>query len=174
LQHLLAAASNHWPTAHRSLGASFGRDFDAILPFGSILGGTVLWSLFLTGLVAAVASFVAAHVRQPGLRVLLFLLGALALTGGNWGSGTDLAQRFLTQLIVLGVIAFGVRYIMRFNILGCFLILFGTSLFAGVAELLSQPDSFYRANGYAVLLVLLLCFAWPCLAWRMGSSARAV
>jgi membrane protease YdiL (CAAX protease family) len=174
LQHLVAAASAHWPTVHRSLGASFGRDFDAFLPLGSILGGTVLWSLFLTGLVAAVASFVAAQVRQPGLRVLLFLLGALALTGGNWGSAADFAERFLTQLIVLGVFAFGMRYIVRFNILGCFLILSGTSLLAGAAELLSQPDSFYRGNGYAVLLVLVLFFAWPCLVWRIGTPAKAV
>jgi hypothetical protein len=174
LQHLLAAAWTHWPTVHRSMGASFGHDFDAILPFGSILGGTVVRSLFYTGLVAAVASFVAAQVRQPGLRVLLFLMGALALTGGNWGSAAGLAQGFLTQLILLSVLAFGVRYVMRFNILGCFLIIAGTSLFGGAAELLSQPDPFYRANGYAVLLVFVLFFAWPFVAWRRRGSARAV
>src|SRR6202030_1893421 len=168
LQHLLAAATNHWPTVHRSMGASFGHDFDAIFPFGSIIGGTVVRSLFYTGLVAAVASFVAAQIRQPGLRVLIFLLGALALTGGNWGSAADLAQGLLTQLIQLSVLAFGVRYVMRFNILGCFLII------GGASELLSQPDSFYRANGYAVLLVLVLIFAWPCVAWRMRASVGAV
>ena len=63
---------------------------------------------------------------------------------------------------------------MRFNILGCFLIIAGTSLFGGAAELLSQQDSFYRANGYAVLLVPVLLFAWPWVAWRMRGSARAV
>jgi len=36
---------------------------------------------------------------------------------------------------------------MRFNILGCFLIIAGTSLFGGGGpELLSQPDSFYRGE----------------------------
>ena len=105
---------------------------------------------------------------------MLFLLGALALTGGNWGSAADFAQGFLTQLIVLSILAFGVRYVMRFNILGCFLIIAGTSLFGGAAELLSQPDSFYRANGYAVLLVLVLFFAWPFVAWRMRGSAKAI
>src|SRR6266852_3372887 len=153
---------------------AFGHDFDAIFPFGSIIGGTVVRSLFYTGLVAAVASFVAAQIRQPGLRVLIFLLGALALTGGNWGSAADLAQGFLTQFIQLAVFAFGVRYVMRFNILGCFLIIAGTSLFGGAAELLSQPVSFYRANGYAILLVLVLLFAWPCVTWRMRGSARVV
>jgi len=47
-------------------------------------------------------------------------------------------------------------------------------LFGGASELLSQPDSFYRANGYAVLLVLVLIFAWPCVAWRMRGSVGAV
>jgi len=173
LEHLLAAASEHWPTVHRTLGASFGQDFDAILPFGAILGGTVLRSLLYTGLVAAVASFLAAHVRQTALRVLLFLLGAMALTGGSWGGAADLAQQFLRHVILLSVLALGVRYVMRFNILGCFLIVSGTSLLGGAAELLAQPDSFYRANGYAVLLAVVLFFAWPLMAWRMGDRKSA-
>jgi hypothetical protein len=63
---------------------------------------------------------------------------------------------------------------MRFNILGCFLVAAGTSLLGGAGELLSQPDSFYRANGYAVLAVLVLLFAWPLTAWRMYGSANTV
>jgi membrane protease YdiL (CAAX protease family) len=174
LQRLFAAVSSHWPALHRTAGASFGRDFDAILPFASILGGTVVSGLFYTAVVAAVASFVAAHVRHAGLRLLLFLLGALVLVGGNWGSTGDFVQRFLTQLILLGIFVFGVRWVMRFNILGCFLIVAGTSLFGGAAELLSQPDSFYRTNGYIVLSALILLFAWPFVAWRTGGPANAV
>jgi hypothetical protein len=174
LEHLLAAASTHWPSVHRSLPASFGQDYDAILPAASILSWTLLHSLLMTGLAVAVASFVAAQVRQPGLRLLLLLAGSLSLVGGGWGSPGDLAKRFLAQFILLGVLVLGVRYVMRFNILGCFLVIAGTSLLGGTAELLSQPDSFYRANGYAVLLALVLLFAWPFAAWRMGSSERAV
>jgi hypothetical protein len=172
LERLLAVASTHWPTVHRSLEASFGSDFDALLPGASILGGTVLRGLLLTGLVTASAAFVAAQVRQPGLRLLLFVVGALALTGGSWGSPADLAKQFLARLILLSVLVLGVRYVMRFNILGCFLVVAGISLLAGAAELLSQPDLFYRANGYAVLLALVLLFGWPFAAWRMSGSAR--
>ena len=173
LARLLAIASTHWPTAHRSLEASFGLEFDAVLPAASILGGTVLRGLLRTGLVTATATFVAAQVRPPALRLWLLLVGALALVGGNWGSPADLAKQFLAQLILLSVLAFGVRQVMRFNILGCFLVVAGTSLFSGAAELLSQPDSFYRANGYAVLLTLVLLFAWPFVAWRMAGAKRA-
>jgi hypothetical protein len=76
----------------------------------------------------------------------------------------------LTSLIVLGVLVFGVRRVMRFNLLGCFLVAAGTSLFGGAAELLAQPNSFYRANGYAVLLALCLLFTWPLAAWRFGPA----
>src|SRR5206468_11880794 len=153
------------------LEASFGLDFDALLPAASIVGGTVLRGLLFTGLVAATAAFVAAQVRQTALRVLLLLFGSLALAGGNWGSPADLAKQFLARLILLSVLAFGVRRVMRFNILGCFLVVAGTFLLGGATELLAQPDSFYRANGYAVLLALILLFGWPFAAWRMGNSA---
>jgi hypothetical protein len=101
------------------------------------------------------------------------LSGALALLGGGWGSPADLAKQFLARLILLAVLAFGVQRLMRLNLLGCFLIVAGTSIFAGAAELLAQPDSFYRANGYALLLVLALFFAWPFAAWRLRAAAAS-
>jgi hypothetical protein len=159
---------------HRSVAAAFGQDYDASLPAGSILGWSLLHSLLVTGLVVAVASFVAAQVRRPALRILLLLAGSLSLVGGGWGSPTDFAQRFLAELIVLGVLALGVRYIVGFNILGCFLVVAGTSLLGGMSELLTQPEPFYRTNGYALLVALVLLFVWPLAAWRMGDSARAV
>jgi membrane protease YdiL (CAAX protease family) len=171
LNRVLQAASAHWPTLHRAAEASFGQDFDAILPAASILGGTLRYSLFLTGLVALLASFIAAQLRPRWLRFSLLLLGALSLTGGDWGNAADFVKQFLAKAILLAVMIFGIRRIMRFNILGCFLVLAGTSLLAGVFELLRQPDAFYRANGYAVLLALFLLLAWPLSAWRMRTTS---
>jgi membrane protease YdiL (CAAX protease family) len=173
LERLLATASTYWPTIHRSFPATFGQDFDAIVPAGSILGGTLDHGLFMTGIIVSLAAFVAAHVRQTWLRLLLLLSGALALVGGGWGSPADLAKQFLARLILLAVLAFGVQFVMRFNLLGCFLIVAATSLIGGAAELLAQPDPFYRANGYAILLALILLFAWPLVAPRTRSSLRS-
>jgi len=170
LERLLATASTYWPTVHRSLPASFGQDFDATLPAASIVGGTLIEGLFMTGIVVALASFIAAQVRQPWLRILILLSGALALVGGGWGSPADFAKQFLARLILLAVLAFGAQRVMRFNLLGCFLIVAGTSLLAGAAELLAQPDSFYRANGYAILLAVALLFVWPLVAWRLRGT----
>src|SRR5260370_7373633 len=128
LERLVAVASSHWPAMHRSLEASFGLDFDALLPAASIVGGTVLRGLLFTGLVTATATFVASQVRQPGLRLFLLLVGALALSGGNWASSADLANQVLARLILLIVLVLGVRRVMRFDVLGCFLLVPANSL----------------------------------------------
>ena len=169
LERLLATASIHWPTAHRFIDASFGQDFDAVFPAASILGGTLLGGLRMTAYVVIIASFIAAKIKGTWLRSLLFFLGAFAVVGGGWGTSWDFAKQFLARLILLGVLVFGVRFVMRFNLLGCFLVVSGTSLITGAAEILAQPDAFYRTNGYAVLFILALLFAWPLAAWRFSS-----
>jgi membrane protease YdiL (CAAX protease family) len=169
LTRLLQAGSAYLPTLHRAAEASFGQDFDAVLPAASVIGRVLLRGLFLTGGVALLASFVAAELRPLWLRISLFLLGALSLVSSNWGNSADLATLFITKAILLGVLIFGVRRIMRFNILGCFLVVAVTTLITGVTELMDQPNAFYRANGYAVLLALLVLLVWPVAAWRRRS-----
>ncbi len=63
--------------------------------------------------------------------------------------------------ILLGVIVFGVSRVIRFNVLGCLLIVALLTLLGAAAQLLSQPDAFYRTNGYAVIVMML---AAACLA----------
>jgi len=172
LERVLKVASSHWPTVHRSIEASFGLDFDAVLPAASIIAGTVLRGLLYTGLLVAIAAFVADRVREPWMRLLFLLGGALTLTGSNWGTPADLAKQFLARLLLLTVLVFGVRWVMRFNLLGGFLVAAGTFLLGGAAELTAQPDSFYRANGYAVLAAMVLLFAWPLIGWRMGGASN--
>jgi hypothetical protein len=166
LQQLLDVLFAHWPTIHRAFESSFVDNFDAVLPVASLLGSTLLRGLFSIALIALIASFIAAEVRRFWLRLLLFLLGALFLVGSNWGTPADFAKQFLMQAILLFVIVFGVQRIMRLNILGGFLLLALTSLLGGAMEFLSQPDSFYRANGYAAFLFAALLLACPLLAGR--------
>jgi hypothetical protein len=174
LETLLQTISQHLVTAHRSAPAGFGSNFDAYVPAASILGGSLLHSLLVTGGVAIIASLIAAQLRAPWIRVLTFLLATLALLPGNWGSPADFAKQWVGELVLLSVLVFGVRYVMRFNILGCFLVLATTALAGAAAELLRQPDRFYRLNGYGVVVVLLLLLAGPLLVWRTSSGANAV
>jgi hypothetical protein len=167
---LIAAVSAHWPTAHRGVEASFGGDFDATLPAAGVFGTVLLRALMYTGLVALCASFVVTNVKQPWLRLLLFLSAVLATVGTAWGTPADFAKQFLAGALLLGLLIFGISRVVRFNLLGAFLVVAGTSLLAAAAKLVSQPDAFYRANGYAVLLLLAGLLAWPLAAWSMRAA----
>jgi hypothetical protein len=173
LFQLVESIASHWFTPHRALAASFGTDFDAILPAASILGTGILQSLFGMGLIALIASFFSSELRWRWLQVLLFLFAAVVLAGGSWGNSADFAKQVLVEAIHLTVIVFGVRYVMRFNLLGGFLILILSSLLGGAVEMLSQPDAFYHANGYVLVLALTLFLAWPLLAWRAQLGREA-
>jgi membrane protease YdiL (CAAX protease family) len=165
VQVLSHAISQHWPTAHRSVPAAFGSDFDAYVPVVSVLGTALLRSLLDTGVVALAASFVAGQIRAIWLRALVFAVGALALMPGNWGSAADFVKQWVAELMLLGVIVLGVRYVMRFNILGCFLVVALTALGSAAGALVQQPDVFYRWNGYAVLIAVLLLLVWTFFQW---------
>jgi membrane protease YdiL (CAAX protease family) len=170
LRRLVEFFALHWPSAHRSYVLTLGRGFDASLPSGAILGAALGGSLFYTGLIALIAAFVASSLKSSWMRYLAFLLGVMFLAGSDWGNGADFAKQFVAEAILLGVIVFGVRRVIRFNMLGCLLIMALLALLGGAAQLLGQPDAFYRTNGYALLAVMVLLLGWPFAVWRMRAS----
>jgi membrane protease YdiL (CAAX protease family) len=167
LSHLFAAFETIWPTMHRATASSFGQNYDAILPAASVIGSTVLRSLYVTGVIAVIGSFLAAQVKRPVLRVLILIFAALALVGGSWGTPADFAKQFVMRLILVAVLSGGVRWLMRFNILGGFLVAACTLLLGAALNLLAQANPFYRANGIALVAGLVLLLGWPLIAWRM-------
>jgi hypothetical protein len=166
LQTLIQAVAQHWPTPHRSAPAEFGSNFDAYVPAGAILGTSVLHGLLYMGFVAFVATFVASMLRPIWLKGLVFLVATFATMPNNWGNSADYAKQWVAGTILLAVLVLGVRYVMRFNIFGCFLAIGIISLASGAAELVGQPDRFYRLNGYAVIAAVVLLLAWPLVNWR--------
>jgi membrane protease YdiL (CAAX protease family) len=166
LQTVIQAIAQHWPTPHRGTPADFGSNFDAYVPAGAILGTSLLHSLLYMGFVAFAATFIASVIRPAWLKALVFFVATFAAMPGNWGSPADYAKQWVAELILLAVLVLGVRYVMRFNIFGCFLAVGVISLASGAAELLGEPDRFYRLNGYAVVAALVLLLAWPLVSWR--------
>ncbi len=98
----------------------------------------------------------------------------MALVGANWGTPADFGKQFAAGCILLAVLVFGVARVVRFNVLGYFLIAAGTALLSGGIKLVAQPDSVYRANGYAVLLMLAALLTWPLIAWQSGPKPDRV
>ncbi len=173
LRRLIQTAFLYWPTTHREVGAAFGTDFDATVPAGSILATALLRGLLLTALLTAIASFVAACIPQKWLRAFLCLGGALAMVGGSWGNAADYAKQSLAELVLLAVLVLGVRYVMKFNLLGCFLVVFASTALGALSGLLGPDVSFYRTNAVAGLAALLALFGWPLLAWLFSTASPA-
>jgi membrane protease YdiL (CAAX protease family) len=156
--------SMHWPTAHRSVGAAFGSDFDSFLPAISIPATAILRGMLFTGLIALVAGFIAARCKSTAVRALLFMLGSLGMTGG-WGSPADFVKQWIASVIFLAVVIFGIVKVVRLNLLGYFLVLAISALLAGSVELLSQPNGFYHMQGIACGAALALLLVWPTASW---------
>jgi membrane protease YdiL (CAAX protease family) len=173
LRRLLDAATQWWPTLHRGLPANVGQMFDAAFPAAQVTGSAILSALMVTGIVMLAAACLGAEVRVRWLRLALFL----ALAGGmvsSWGSPSDFLKQFLLNLILLAFVVFGIRRVMRFNVLGLALIVADTTLMSGAHQLLRQSDGFYRSQGHLVLAALAILVLGPMVAWRTGSSQNSV
>ena len=72
------------------------------------------------------------------------------------------------HLVTIGVLWIGVTHIIRFNVMGYFLLAAMTVLISGAVELLGQPNASFHANGYAVVAFAVVLLAWPVmLAWPL-------
>ncbi len=169
LRRVLDFAAAWWPTKHNGLPSSFGNSFDAIYPGIGVVGGVVLYAFFFTAVLLLGAAFIAAEVRVRWLRLLLFFAVAAAFVS-SWGSAADFLKQFVSASLLLAVVVFGMRSIVRFNLLGLFLVVTCTGLAAAAGSFLNQPDSFYRINGYGILAAVVVLFAWPLLSWRLAGT----
>ena len=169
LQTALGWVATHWQTAHRFVPAVFGSDFSAKLPAASTIGASISHSLLYSALLAAIAGFVAVYIKPPALRLLIFLAGAATLVG-DWGSTGDFLLKYFASCILLGAVIVGVRWIAKFNLLGIFLVLMGASLLPSALVLLKQENAFYKANGQAILVGVLILLGWPLLKWQFFPS----
>jgi membrane protease YdiL (CAAX protease family) len=164
----------HLPGVQEGAAASFGANLDAVLPVAAIVGSSVRSGLTLTALIAITAAFIASMIRLKWLRACVFALAVLALggMGANWHDPMDVAKKMIIGAVWIAVIDLAVRYVVRFNVLGYFLILAGIGLLGGAGEMLRHPDYFYRANGYGALVALTVLFGWPLIAWKRGEAVR--
>jgi membrane protease YdiL (CAAX protease family) len=165
----------HLPGTQEAAAAGFGASLDAVLPVAAIFGSGVRGGLTLTALVALTAAFIASVIRTKWLRASVFVLAVLALggLGANWHDPMDVAKKMIIGAVWIAVIDLALRYVIRFNVLGYFLILAGLALLGGAGEMLRHPDYFYRANGYGVLVALVLLYGGPLIAWRRSKERNA-
>ncbi len=161
-----------WPTARKLVEAHLPMGIDTYVPGAQAIGGAISSGLFMAGLVALAAGFIAGYVRQRWMQVGLIVLLAM-VRAGDWGSPADYAKRVLVQLVFLGVAWWGVTRLVRFNLLGYFLLAAILTLVGAAVQLLQQPHPFLHANGIAVVVAAVVLLAWPLMAWRRAVAPAA-
>jgi membrane protease YdiL (CAAX protease family) len=159
------------PVLRDAVPASVPAGFDALQPAAAEIARAVYAGLFIAAIIAAVTGFIALFVRARALRVVLVLAGALAMIAG-WGSGADFLRQFVLYSATIAFWWWGISKVVRFNLLGYFLLMAVTSLAGGALSLLQQPNSYLHSNGIAVLAALALLLLWPLAAWRRAASAN--
>jgi len=169
-------AYQHLPGAPEGAAASFGANLDAIFPAAAILGSGVRGGLTYTALAAITAAFIAGMIRAKWQRASFFVLAVLTLGGfsANWHDPMDVAKKMIIGAVWIAVIDLAARYVIRFNLLGYFLILAGLALLGGAGEMLQQTDYFYRANGYGVLVGLVILYGWPLVVCRTSEEKQGL
>ena len=171
LDRLAEVASRAWPTLTRSLAAALPSHLDSYVPAGNAVGHALSAGLLLTASVGLAAGFIACHLQQRWMRSALLLGAALALVG-DWGSPADFAKRLLIEIVLLGVVWLGVQKVVRFNPLAYFLLAALPGLVMAAAELLQQPNTLFRANGWLAAGAAVVLVAWPLVAMRTASPDR--
>jgi len=171
--------SNAWSTEAQSLGAQLPQTFDTLLPAAFLISSAVTSPLFVVGLVALAAGFVAwlGHATQSAalnraLQGLLLVAFAFAMMDA-WGSAADFAKKFALELIATVALVWGVMCLFRFNMLAYFLMAAFSALLAGAMQLLQQPETFLQLNGYLSAGAAALLLMWPLLGWLRAKPQRA-
>jgi len=165
-------AARFWPVLLHGLPATVPQVFDAGQPALYALAVAVTRSLFAIGLLALALGFASWYVRRAWQQALLLAVLAL-LAVPQWGSTGDFFQSAAIGFIGLAVIASGAQRIVRFNLLGYFLVVMLLLLLGPAADLLGQPNSFFRANGWVLVAAGVVLLLWPFAAWQSAAQGAA-
>jgi hypothetical protein len=156
----LPALFARWPLLRHSLGASVPENLDLLSPAVGALASSVAAAFLTVGLLSLAAGLIAIYVRPAWMRAALMLLYA-ALMATNVATPSAFFRDAAFHLLEVAAVWYGVTRIARFNALGYFLLAAMLVLFPAAIDLLEQPNSYFHANGYAVVAIALAFLAWP-------------
>jgi hypothetical protein len=158
-----------WPILRHSLGASVPDNLDQLSPALGAFASSIAAAFVMAGFIGLAAGLIAAYVRPAWMRAALLVIVALLMTT-NVASPTAFFREAFVHLVTVLVLWFGVTRLGRFNVLGYFLLAAMLSLIPSSVELLHQPNSYFHANGYAVVAFAIAILAWPLMRWRSSSA----
>jgi hypothetical protein len=166
----LPALLSHWPVLRHTLGTAVPDGLDTLSPAVGIMASGVAASLAIVGVAGLMVALVAAYVRSLWLRVGLVILLAVLLTTNVATTGAFLHDAMF-HVLALVALWFGISKIARFNVMGYFLLAVMIVVVPGAVELLEQPNAYFHANGYAVIVFAAGLLVLPLWMWLRGTSS---
>jgi hypothetical protein len=158
-----------WPLLRHTLAAALPGGLDAVNPAVSAMAASVWASFFAVGVVALAAGLIALFIRPFWMRAALALLIA-ALLATNVATPGAFFRDAAFRLLMVAVVWLGVTRIVRFNLMGYFLMSSMIVLVPAAVELLQQPNSYFHANGYALVAFAFSLLLWPLIERRRRSA----
>jgi hypothetical protein len=172
MARLRGLIENAWPVDHYAFSAAVPGGLDAAPPALQVLAGAVMSSVVSLGILALLAGFASMYLRDTWKQVLA--MGALAfLAAPRWGSSAELLQNVLFGAAGLFLLWWAVRRVFRFNVLSYLLMGALLMLASNAAQLLRQPNTYYRANGALLVAAALVLLVWPLVSWRRTAAKGA-
>ena len=165
----LQALFSHWPLLRHTLGPTVPEGLDTLIPAAGTIASGIAVSFAIVGIAGLAAALVSMYVRPLWMRIALVLLLAALITTDVATAGSFFREAMF-HLAALTAIWFGVTKLARFNVMGYFLFAAMIVTVPGAIELLEQPNGYFHANGYAVILFTLGLLAIPMLLWRRRGS----
>ena len=158
-----------WPQLRHSLGASVPNNLDQLNPAFGAFASSIVAAFVMAGFIGLAAGLIAAYVRPVWMRAVLLVFVAVQMTT-NVASPAAFFRDAAIHLVIVLVLWYGITRLVLFNVLGYFLLAAMLSLVPSAIELLQQPNSYFHANGYAVVAIAIAILAWPLLRWRSSTA----
>jgi hypothetical protein len=160
-----------WAVPQYAFPEDVPQELQFLLPALHALGSGLTRSFLAVGLLALALGFASYCLRSSAMQTLLLGVAAL-LAAPLGGSAGEFVEKALAIFAGLMLLWWGSQRLVRFNLLGYLLVAMLLSLAPAAAELLRQPNSFFRANGWGVVAVLVALFLWPLAAWQWKKQIR--
>src|SRR5258708_15406156 len=155
---------DRWPLVRHRLGASVPDGLDLLNPAMGTMASGILRSFLLTGMVAIAVALIAEYIRPRWERAAFVILVALLLATNAATLGTFLREAAF-HVVVFAIAWLAVKHILRFNVLGYFLLAAMTVLIPEAIDLITQPNVYLRVNAYAAIVFAAALIAWPIVSW---------
>jgi hypothetical protein len=160
-----------WPLLRHALGTTVPEGLDLLNPAAGKIASAAASGFFTVGTLGLAAGLIAIYVRRTWMQAGLVILCAGLMTT-NVATPAGFLRDAVLHMVTIAALWFGVTRIARFNVMGYFLLAAMAALVPTAIDLLRQPNTYFRMNGYVLMISASALIAWPLVLWRRNTPTN--